>query len=102
MRSAKSLPLVTIVCDPDHGRSERPVRFSEKFGGSKMEKPSLVAAIGKLAIAGEQAGFNLEQMIELLDQGLSVETLLDLISWRLEALRRPTVRPAACSSVWIM
>jgi hypothetical protein len=46
--------------------------------------------------------FNLEQMIELLDQGLSVETLLDLISWRLEALRRPTVRPAACSSGWIM
>jgi len=30
------------------------VRFSGKFGGSKMEKPSLVAAIGKLAIAGKQ------------------------------------------------
>jgi hypothetical protein len=66
-----------------------------------LEKPSLVAAIGKLAIAGEQAGFSLEQMIELLDQGLSVETLLDLISWRLEALRRPTIQPA-CSSGWIV
>jgi len=28
-----------------------------------------------LAIAGEQAGFSLEQMIELLDHGLSVEML---------------------------
>jgi hypothetical protein len=66
-----------------------------------MERPSLLAAVGKLAIAGEQAGFSLEQMIELLDQGLTVETLLDLISWRLEALRKPTVLPA-CSSGWIM
>jgi hypothetical protein len=57
-----------------------------------MEKPSLLAALGKLAIAGEQAGFSLEQMIELLDQGLTVETLLDLISWRLESLRKPTAR----------
>jgi hypothetical protein len=66
-----------------------------------MEKPSLLAAVGKLAVAGEQAGFSLEQMIEFLNHGLSVETLLDLISWRLEALREPTVGPA-CSSVWIV
>jgi hypothetical protein len=66
-----------------------------------MEKPSLVAAIGKLAIAVEQAGFSLEQMIELLDQGLGVETLLDLISWRLEAWRKPTV-PPPCFSGRIM
>jgi hypothetical protein len=66
-----------------------------------MEKPSLLAAVGNLAIAGEQAGFSLEQMIDLLNQGLSVETLLDLIFWRLEALRKPTVRPA-CSSGWIV
>ncbi len=53
-----------------------------------MEKPSLSAAVGNLAIAGEQAGFSLEQTIDLLNQGLSVETLLDLIFWRLEALRK--------------
>jgi hypothetical protein len=62
-----------------------------------MEKASLVAAIGKLAIAGEQAGFSLEQMIELLDQGLTVETLLDLNSWRLEVLPKPTAPPACFS-----
>ena len=66
-----------------------------------MEKPSLLAAVGKLAIAGEQAGFSLEQMIELLDQGLTVETLLDLISWRLQAPREPMV-PVGCSSGWIV
>jgi len=58
-----------------------------------MESPSLVLAISKLATAGEQAGFTLEQMIELLDCGLSVETLLDLICWRLNAVHRPR---AAC------
>ena len=34
-----------------------------------MENPSLVLAISKLAMAGEQAGFTLEQMIKLLDDG---------------------------------
>lgn len=48
-----------------------------------MEKPSLQIAIAKLAIAGEQAGFSLEQMIELLNAGLTVAALLDLIQWRL-------------------
>jgi len=52
-----------------------------------MEKPSLLTAVGKLAIAGEQAGFKIEQMIELLNEGLSVETLLDLIYWRLQTMR---------------
>ena len=66
-----------------------------------MEKASLSAAVGNLAIAGEQAGFSLEQMIDLLNQGLSVETLLDLISAGLEALRKPTVS-SACSSGWIV
>ena len=41
-------------------------------------------AIGKLAIAGEQAGFTIEQMIDLLNSGIAVETLLGLIAWRLE------------------
>jgi hypothetical protein len=46
--------------------------------GIEMGRPSLLKAVGKLAIAGEQAGFSLEQMIELLNEGLSVEALLDL------------------------
>jgi hypothetical protein len=61
-----------------------------------MENPSLVLAISKLAAAGEQAGFTLEQMIELLDRGLEVETLLDLICMRLCG------GPSACTSNRVM
>jgi hypothetical protein len=69
--------------------------------GSGMEKPSLLKAVGKLAIAGEQAGFTLEQMIELLNEGVTVETLLGLISWRLEEARTP-IASRARSSGWIV
>ena len=43
-------------------------------------KQSLTRAVGKLAVAGEQAGFTLEQMIQLLNDGLTVEALLDIIT----------------------
>ena len=65
-----------------------------------MENPSLVTAIGKLAIAGEQGGFSVEQMVRLLDDGLTVGTLLDVISWRLEqSLQGPAVTGA--TATWI-
>ena len=54
--------------------------FPERF----PRTPDLQQSIAKLAMAGEQAGFSVEQMIELLSAGLSVATLLDLITWRLE------------------
>ncbi len=54
-----------------------------------MARASLMIAIGKLAIAGEQAGFTIEQMIDLLNCGLPVETLLELIAWRLEGSQSP-------------
>ena len=65
-----------------------------------MEKPLLVGAIEKLALAGEQAGFSVEQMIQLLDCGLTVETLLDLIAWRLGKAQNPKTVPS--SSAWIV
>jgi hypothetical protein len=39
----------------------------------------LIAAIRKLASTGEQADFSVEEMIELLKTGVSVETLLNLV-----------------------
>lgn len=66
-----------------------------------MENPSLVLAISKLAAAGEQAGFTLEQMIDLLDHGLEVETLLELICWRLHAAAMPPTH-AVSRYRWVM
>ena len=54
-----------------------------------MQNQLQVNAIRKLAIAGEQAGFNLDQMIELLNSGLSVVALLDLITWRVDPSQSP-------------
>jgi len=48
-----------------------------------MAQPQVVRAVQKLANAGEQAGFTLQQMIDMLNAGLTVETLLHLIEWRL-------------------
>jgi len=62
-----------------------------------MATPSLQESIFKLAMAGEQAGFTVEQMIQLLNSGLTVESLLRLIEWRLSP---PSVPPR--TSRWIV
>lgn len=63
-----------------------------------MATPSLVRAIGKLAAAGERAGFTLEEMIQLLDNGLSVEMLLKLIARRLDDPPSHSLQPTN----WVM
>ena len=63
-----------------------------------MERPSTVQIVCKLANAGEHVGFTLQQMIDLLNAGLTVETLLYLIEWR---LHHP-VDPPSGSSRWVM
>jgi hypothetical protein len=64
-----------------------------------VEKPTLITAVNKLAMAGEQAGLSLEQMIEMLNSGLNVATLLDLISWRLNGCQVPAPSRSSC---WMM
>jgi hypothetical protein len=49
-----------------------------------QQNPVLVGAISKLAHTGEKAGFTVEEMIELLNTGVSVEILLNLICFSLE------------------
>jgi len=41
----------------------------------------LASTIEKLARAGEQAGFSVEEMIEMLNAGVSIGALLDMISY---------------------
>lgn len=50
---------------------------------------------------GQQAGFSIEQMIHLLNEGITVETLLDLISWRLTQAT-PLAPMTESSSGWAM
>lgn len=64
-----------------------------------MEKPSLQRGIEKLASAGEKAGFSVEQMIALLEAGLKVDVLWDLISWRLE---KPNPLTPGSSAHWVV
>ena len=65
-----------------------------------MEPPLLISAIRKLAMAGQQAGFSVEQMIEMLNDGVSVEELITLIGLRIEGDER---KPAAATcSAWLM
>ena len=63
-----------------------------------MQRPSTAQIVYKLAMVGEQAGFSLEQMIQMLNAGITVETLLHLIEWRLRGIDPSPAR----SSRWIM
>jgi hypothetical protein len=64
-----------------------------------MENPVLTSAVGKLVHNAAGAGLSLEDMIELLSVGLTVDTLLWLISWH----QAGTPSPAAPSSMrWLM
>ncbi len=81
--------------------TDQPLRTCDPFGksgGASMENQSRVNAIWKLAVVGEQAGFSLEQMIELLNSGMDVVALLDVITWRLEVHRvlQPQSVPQSC------
>ena len=67
-----------------------------------MERPSLLVAVRKLAMAGERAGFSLEEMIGILNAGNSVEALLRLIARRLEVEEREREVDPVPSSHWIM
>jgi hypothetical protein len=65
-----------------------------------MATPSVAASVFKLAVAGEQAGFTVEQMIEFLNAGITMETLLNLIEWKLSSAQ---INPSEFrSSRWVM
>ena len=48
-----------------------------------MENPTIGRTICKIAVPGECAGFTVEQMIELLNNGLDAPTLVSMIEWKL-------------------
>jgi hypothetical protein len=65
-----------------------------------MATPSVATSVFKLALAGEQAGFTVEQMIEFLNAGITVEVLLRIIEWN---LTHASIDPSHLrSSHWVM
>jgi hypothetical protein len=60
-------------------------------------KRSSGTAFEKLIIAGEQAGFTVDQITDLLERGMTIGMLLKLIELRLSALALPP-----SSSRWVM
>jgi hypothetical protein len=75
-----------------------------RWGCHSMAAASLMKAIEKLAVAGEEAGLSVEQMIEMLNGGVSVETLIELIeliSCRLDLLQN-SKRSVLSSVRWVM
>ncbi len=66
-----------------------------------MMNKRLATGVGKLAVAGVQAGFSVEQMIQLLNDGLTVESLLELITWRLTEVNNP-ITSRGCSAHWVV
>ena len=56
----------------------------------------LETVVERFVRAGEQAGFTVEQMIQLLQAGATVEVLLKMIEWRLSP---STLEPR--SSRWL-
>lgn len=63
-----------------------------------VQQPTLVRAVERLAQAGEEAGFSIENMIQMLNAGVTVETLLDLIERSLQA--SPVATGRSCR--WVM
>lgn len=69
--------------------------------GKIVEKQSLRAAVEKLALAGEQAGFSIDQMIQMLNIGISVEALIMLILWQLDSVQEPLTAVVSLTN-WLM
>ena len=57
----------------------------------------LLTALSKLVVAGEQAGFSVDELIRLLNAGIGMEDILNLIALRLERREAGTV-----ATRWIM
>jgi hypothetical protein len=67
-----------------------------------MTTTAKVIAARKLALAGETAGYSLDEMIQMLESGLAVGTLLCLIEWRLRVQEKIQVIASGTTSAQIM
>lgn len=73
--------------DLSHWRGFRALSESRGSGRALRSKPSIASTVYKLALAGEQAGFTVEQMIGMLNTGIGVRAFWPFFKVRL-ALRQ--------------
>jgi hypothetical protein len=66
-----------------------------------MERVPLITAVRELVIVGERAGFSIEEMVELLNAGVSLKCLLELIAERINADLETGTGPLGRSR-WVM
>jgi hypothetical protein len=64
-----------------------------------MDQLNLSRSIAKLATAGERAGLTVEQMIQLLQDGLGVDDLVSMIEWKLAYVGQKT--PTSSPHLWV-
>jgi hypothetical protein len=67
-----------------------------------MTTTAKVKAARKPAFAGEAAGYSLDEMIQMLESGLAVDTLLCLIEWRLRLQEKIRAVTSGTTSAQIM
>ena len=60
-----------------------------------MEQPSLFSTVRKFALLAQEAGFSLDTMIQFLDAGVTMETLVRMVAMELQT-------PMHQQSRWIM
>jgi len=70
--------------------------------GGNVSRPGIETTVYKLALVGEQAGFTLEEMIAMLECGITMEILLGLIELRLAAQQQPDNVTKTRSPQWSM
>ena len=62
-----------------------------------MQRPELANTGYRLAVAGEQTGFSLEDMISMQNAGLTVSSLMELIERRFTEQEQ-----VPCASRWVV
>jgi hypothetical protein len=67
-----------------------------------VSKPAIETTVYKLALAAEHVGITVEEMIAMLDSGITVPTLLGLIELSLASQRQPENLAETHSSRWVM
>ena len=63
-----------------------------EFDLGKATLTESIVKMALMALMAREAGFTIEQLLELFDAGIEMDTMLELIAWRLEQPTTPLAR----------